>query len=361
MSHGPRGTPPHIYQPAPVMSPPTEAHGDMMMLLPMDSLQSPEVSPPPSPTRTPAPRDPRRAAVLKQAAHQAAQQVPPQQLAGPKKVRFIESEGKGDPDHITYVKSHYYEEHEPGALAAFCSNPRCQRTDWQKRCHRCGRCDDCSRLIFCKGAEKMVTGVAIGRLHERMDHAIWLAFRQKDFDPLLALLDSGVSVNFCRSSKGETALMAAAYAGRMDVCQRLLEQGANPEAKTDDGMTAWTFASRFSHNAIASLIQDYITGKRTPLVEAAPVIEPDLPEPLLVSPTASVSMPEPAEEEEAPLAEGLVFRSHVDEMHPFGGHWDEEDGPSYSPTEAVLGLDQPDKKRPQDGERGSQPKRARTS
>lgn len=295
---------------------------------------SPEVSPPPSPSSLRRLRDPRRNPVRSAAAKLAVQQQLEEE-SKEKRLRFMDDPPeKNDPDRRTYIKSHLYQHCDPGTTPEDCSNPKCGRRH-EVYCAKCGRCEPCSRLIFCKGGRKTSTGQAVTRLHDRMDHAIWLAFRERDFDPLLALIKhANVSVNFKRTSKGETALMAAAYTGSMDVVKDLLDRGADPLMKTDDGMTPYVFASKYGHNAIAELIQEYINGVRKPSQAAAPTLAlPPMPsEPMLISPTPSIG----GMDDDKPLAEGLVLLSKPGDEYPHGAHW--EDGPTYTLNDEPTDL-----------------------
>ena len=115
-------------------------------------------------------------------------------------------------------------------------------------------------MIFCKGAERQ-SNVSdkghVNRLSERMDRAIWDAFKdnKKGFEPILALVQhAGVSVNFQRPAKGETALMAAAFQGNLIVLNELLALGADPALATGDRHTAWTFATKFNHKECAEML-----------------------------------------------------------------------------------------------------------
>ena len=61
-------------------------------------------------------------------------------------------------------------------------------------------------------------------LGRRMDRAIWDAFRSREFAPIEALLAHGADAGYVRTEGGgETALMAAAYHGREEICRALLK------------------------------------------------------------------------------------------------------------------------------------------
>lgn len=93
-------------------------------------------------------------------------------------------------------------------------------------------------------------------LERRVDRAIWEAFRTADFDPLLSLLDHGVSPAYVREKGGcETALMAAAYHGHVDACKALLARGADVAACDRFGHTAVNLARKKQHIEVAALLE----------------------------------------------------------------------------------------------------------
>ena len=66
-------------------------------------------------------------------------------------------------------------------------------------------------------------------LGRRMDRAIWDAFRSREFAPIEALLAHGADAGYVRTEGGgETALMAAAYHGREEICRLYCRKGRGP-------------------------------------------------------------------------------------------------------------------------------------
>jgi len=202
-----------------------------------------------------APRDPRKLAKEKAA----------RRKKNFKKVDFVlptEEEIGAHYQHTTYLRSHAFEEAYgvPGTTVQVSKCIHCQVQTWTHRCSKCGRCHGCASVIFCKGAERQCNVSDKGhvnRLSERMDRAIWDAFKdnKKGFEPILALVEhAGVSVNFQRPAKGETALMAAAFQGNLTVLKELLALGADPSLTTGDKHTAWTFATKFNHKECAEVL-----------------------------------------------------------------------------------------------------------
>jgi len=75
-----------------------------------------------------------------------------------------------------------------------------------------------------------------------------------------ALLERGADPD-ARQQQGFTALMAAAQQGDAAMVERLLAQGADPGLCADDGRAAADFADQESHHALAATLRD---AKRRP-------------------------------------------------------------------------------------------------
>ena len=73
-------------------------------------------------------------------------------------------------------------------------------------------------------------------------------------DDVVELLDKGMDVNSTMGELGITALMAAANKGHSDLVSLLLERGADPDIRTDDGDTALIGAALDGHSDIVSLL-----------------------------------------------------------------------------------------------------------
>ena len=232
----------------------------------LEPLQGPSSSkvqvqlPTPSPPR-PVPVDPRRRP--KKATPAPA---PTPVVVGKKKVHFTVPEKHDQPDRPkAYSQSHTFGDINSKPEPCRICPPE---VTGNRRCLRCGRCTTCGARIFCKGAEQAETTSATGhvnRLSERMDRAIWEAFRNPHqqppdtcFFPIFALVKyANQDVNFGRKSKNETALMAASFTGVYDVAKELLELGADPNVETHgDGYTAWTFANKYNYPRIMDLLEN---------------------------------------------------------------------------------------------------------
>ncbi len=250
-----------------------------------DSLITSPPQSAPAPAAPAVPRDPRqRPRGEQQQQEQQQAPVPPapaaqqQRPQGPRVLRFMLPAEERYP-HTTYFASHPYEMAEPAAgggamggaalQALPCSH--CKTRAWQMRCARCGRCQDCARLIFCKGAERRDNTEAatvhghVELLAQRMDRAIWAAFRGgDDFLPIYALAAAGVSPNYKRTHKHETALMAAAYRADPGAVAELLRLGANPAMSTLDGMTALAFAERTRNQQCIDMLNEALHRQQQP-------------------------------------------------------------------------------------------------
>jgi len=70
------------------------------------------------------------------------------------------------------------------------------------------------------------------------------------------LLSKGAEVNVQGALEGFTALMTAAAEGQLEVVRILLEHGADPSLKDQDGDTAGSFAEENGHAAVVELLRN---------------------------------------------------------------------------------------------------------
>ncbi|KAM9347715.1 uncharacterized protein ankrd50l [Symphorus nematophorus] len=75
------------------------------------------------------------------------------------------------------------------------------------------------------------------------------------------LLDSGVSVNQCGSTDGQTLLASAAHEGSANVVELLLKQGSDPLDNDHQGQTPLTLASRQGHVKVLSVLLQWAKGQ----------------------------------------------------------------------------------------------------
>jgi len=68
------------------------------------------------------------------------------------------------------------------------------------------------------------------------------------------LLDNGADAN-AKTDDGMTALIAAAYGSDIEITKALLDKGADPNARTNDGTTALGIAIKTKHSDIADLLK----------------------------------------------------------------------------------------------------------
>ena len=93
----------------------------------------------------------------------------------------------------------------------------------------------------------------------------------------------GLGVNVAGEG-GRTPLMVAAAAGRLEVCQLLIAEGADPDVTDADGETALAIARRSNHAAVADLLSDCHARSGTGAPEAVAAVAPRSPEPPAVAP-----------------------------------------------------------------------------
>ena len=140
-----------------------------------------------------------------------------------------------------------------------CSSPLCGCRDCDC-CAACGRCHDCAATRFCKGRAKAEPSRTKQLLEKRMDRAIWDAFHNGGFGPILGLVEHGVDPNYRRQS-GETALMASAFQGNGGVARTLLSHGADPHTTIPKtGFDATAFARQKKHYHMFPILTGQVGG-----------------------------------------------------------------------------------------------------
>ena len=84
---------------------------------------------------------------------------------------------------------------------------------------------------------------------------LWRVAENGEIDELAELLPRA-EIN-ARNEHGMTALMRAAYHGRLQMVRALLEHGADPNATRNDNFTALSLAAFFGHSEIVELLIGY--------------------------------------------------------------------------------------------------------
>jgi len=79
------------------------------------------------------------------------------------------------------------------------------------------------------------------------------AAKSGDTAAVQQLLQQGANVN-AKDNNGMTALLEAAYTGNVDIARLLVEKGANLDAYNRDGLTALLFAGRQGHIGVVKLL-----------------------------------------------------------------------------------------------------------
>lgn len=70
------------------------------------------------------------------------------------------------------------------------------------------------------------------------------------------LIDKGVELNTI-NKEGQTNLILAVGANRVNICKLLVENGADPDVKDQMGMSAYSYASLFKKDAIKEILLPY--------------------------------------------------------------------------------------------------------
>lgn len=175
------------------------------------------------------------------------------------RVRFtLPDDHRSQNNRTTYKDSHAFQQG---------GNWSCKNCHAQSSviCARCYKCRTCALRIFCKGDEPRKDYRTA--LVERLDMAIWEGYKGKatSFELMYGLLENTtqdqLNVNYQRMVvveeqrvRCETALIAAARQGRIDLVKFLLRRGADPNMTTYSGETAYDLACRYDHREVADLL-----------------------------------------------------------------------------------------------------------
>ena len=119
-----------------------------------------------------------------------------------------------------------------------------------------------------------------------------MAVKSGSLPTVLLHIRRGLDVNSV-GERGRTPLMAAAAAGRLDVVQLLLEEGAVAEAQDAAGMDAQEIARDAAHHTVADLISRYVGRSHAPTVPAAGPAEVAARRVISAQPSASATPQEP--------------------------------------------------------------------
>ena len=104
-------------------------------------------------------------------------------------------------------------------------------------------------------ANRQVSEVGAPTLPEGMDGRLLSAAALGDIFSVEKLINEGADVN-ARASNGTTALMGAAYAGYPRTAEYLISRGAQIDAQSADGLTALHYAAGAGHTDIVGRLLD---------------------------------------------------------------------------------------------------------
>ena len=79
------------------------------------------------------------------------------------------------------------------------------------------------------------------------------AVKAKNYELVKKLIDEGADVN-AKNDEGETALMIASNEGDKEICELLIEKGADVNAKDNEGNTALMYVSLKGDKEICELL-----------------------------------------------------------------------------------------------------------
>ena len=90
---------------------------------------------------------------------------------------------------------------------------------------------------------------------QAMDFAIFTAFRTGSFGGIRTLIARGADANTRRTAAdGGTALIAAAFHGRLRECEWLLDMGSDPSVRDNAGNNAASVAEARCHHQVAKIL-----------------------------------------------------------------------------------------------------------
>ena len=154
-----------------------------------------------------------------------------------------------------------------------------------------------------------------------------MAVKSGSLPAVLAHIRRGASVNGI-GDRGRTPLMLAAAAGRMDICQLLLEEGADAAAVDADGQSVLAIARAAQQDRVASLLLGYLA---PPAGQAesddAPFVSPQAVVQATAAPAATFPLTQ--------VAESSGLEDVLDE-----GGWDAEPEPGPPPAHDKQRFDQ---------------------
>lgn len=93
-------------------------------------------------------------------------------------------------------------------------------------------------------------------MQSTLSELLLIAAEKGDIVPVQTSLAQGAEVN-AKDDDGQTALIKAAWEGYSDIIQTLLDNGAEVDAKDSDGQTALMWAARGGHTDIVETLLDY--------------------------------------------------------------------------------------------------------
>ena len=97
--------------------------------------------------------------------------------------------------------------------------------------------------------KKMGAKIQVAKLNK----SLFNAAKVGSLSVVKAALENGADVN-AKTNDGWTALMYASYKKPIDVAKLLIENGADVNAKTNDGWTALMGASDMGHTDVAKML-----------------------------------------------------------------------------------------------------------
>jgi len=110
----------------------------------------------------------------------------------------------------------------------------------------------------------LTAGASVEHRDTRGFTALMIAAWTGRVEPARALLDQGAEADSRDTREGRTALMWAALKGHAAFVKMLLQQGADPAMQDNAGQTAELLAAKYHHPAVVKILKHAVAGRPDP-------------------------------------------------------------------------------------------------
>ena len=176
---------------------------------------------------------------------------------------------------------------------------------------------------------------------QAMDFAIFTAFRTGSFGSIRTLITRGADANTRRgAADGGTALIAAAFHGRLRECEWLLDMGSDLSVCDNAGNNAASVAEARCHHEVAKMLVELQQKQRHRSAQLAPSAGPRNQSPR--KPRRSTTLVrdhlEPATSDQSKVKAKAKTKAKVKEKKSSASTWDQPSPMSAPPTKMLVSL-----------------------